>query len=263
MRTWTFFDANAMIGPMTVPPPAVIPDAASLLQVMDRFGIARSLFFHYSIGPEAKDEMNRATIGAAKFSKRLAPCWALSYAPSQIGEKLEDQVDRMLAAGFRAARLYPDEGPAAGPVTLRLFALERLFDRLSRRHVPLLLPAEHFHAPAAAPSYSAADVDAACRAFPELPVVLLQPKYNAQAELLALARRHKNIYLTIPALGLFRQLESMVSMLGARRLLFGTNLPWSDPSLPVGMVSYAALTETEKRQISGDNLEALLAGVRP
>ncbi|MCI0422158.1 MAG: amidohydrolase family protein, partial [Acidobacteria bacterium] len=153
-------------------------------------------------------------------------------------------------------------GPHAAPMTLRVYALEKIFERLNRHRVPTLIPAEHIHTPVAAATYGWDQVHAICEAFPEIPLVLLQPRYAAQAPMIALMRLHRNLYFTIPLYGLFRQMESIVATFGPERVLFGTNLPHSDPALPIGMVHWGILTREQKILIAGENLRHLLDGVR-
>ncbi len=259
MRDWSFFDCNAMIGNTLVPPPEPIVNAVALLKVMDYFGIEQALFYHNG---ESKEEIERLTKDTAKKSKRLIPCGVLSLGPTRIHEKIETHVDRMLAAGMKAMRFIPDEGPSAAPMTLRVHALAETLERLNQHRVPLMLAAEHFQLPQAVYTYGYDEVDAICRQFPQIPVILLQPRYAAQTPLIALMRRHANVYFTIPWFGLFRQVENIVKMFGPERLLFGTNLPHIDPALPIGMVNYGLLSSQDKKLIAGENLRRLLGGVR-
>ncbi len=258
MREWRFFDCNAMIGNTLVPVPAPVLDADALRREMDYYGIEQTLFFHNAASNE---EMNRRTLQIARKEKRLTPCWVLPVSPVQLNERLEDHIDRMLEAAVRAARFVPDVGPQAAPMTLRIHSLEKVFDKLNRHRVPIMMDAEHFQMPLATTSFGWDQVHAICEAFPNIPVILLQPRYAAQAPLIALMRRHKNLHFTIPWYGLFRQVESMVEMFGPERVLFGTNLPHIDPAMPVGMVNYGKLSVEQKKLIAGDNLRRLLGNV--
>ncbi len=110
-----FFDCNTMIGQTVIPLPGGTLDAKSMLAEMDHLGIEESLFSHYVFGEtDVKEAMNQATLAAARHSGRLVPTWVLDTAPAKTGENVEDQIPRMLDAGLRAARLYPDEGGSAG-----------------------------------------------------------------------------------------------------------------------------------------------------
>ena len=54
------------------------------------------------------------------------------------------------------------------------------------------------------------------------------------------------------------QLETVVKTIGADRVLFGSQMPYWDPSLPIGMLNYAELANEQKQQIAGGNLQRLL-----
>ena len=262
-----FFDCNSMIGQPVIPLPGGTLDMQGLLAEMDHLGIEKTLFFHYVFGEtDVKELMNRATLAAAHHSDRLVPTWVLDTAPVKVGEKLEDQITRMLDAGVRAARFYPDEGGSAGTLSLKLYLIERTLERMDQHRFPLLIPDEYLHGVPTThserPHANYEDIDVICARFPNLPVIILQPAYNNQADLIALAQRHKNFYFTIPIYSLFRLLENTAALIGADRLLFGSNLPFSEGSIGIGMILYAAMGERDKALIAGGNLKRLLDGVR-
>ncbi len=263
-----FFDCNVMIGQTIVPTPNAILDPKTLLDEMDRLEIDRALFFHYSSMEESeqKNDMNRLTLEAARHSDRLVPTWVLSTAVTRMGEKLEDQIDRMLDSGFKVARVFPDEGGSAGPLSLKLYMLENLYARMNQRRIPLMIPDEYLHGQptlsSAPPEATYDDIESICRSFPDLPVVVLQPAYNSQQVLLTLAQRHKNFYFSMPIYGLFRELENTARTIGADRILFGSNMPVYDPSLGIGMILYADMDDRDKQLIAGGNLTRLLESVR-
>jgi predicted TIM-barrel fold metal-dependent hydrolase len=142
---------------------------------------------------------------------------------------------------------------------LRVYDLQTVFERLNRHKIPTMIPADHFEKETSAYTYGWDQVEDICRNFPDIPVILLQPKYAAQNSLISMMRRHPNLHFTIPLAARFRQLETMVRIFGAQRAIFGTNLPFVDPALPIGMIQYGALSEDEKCLIAGDNLKRLLA----
>ena len=55
-----------------------------------------------------------------------------------------------------------------------------------------------------------------------------------------------------------RGIEELVRRFGAKRLLFGTRLPYFTPGSAIGMLGYADVSEAERKQIAGDNLRRLL-----
>ncbi len=255
-----------MIGQTVVPMPSAIPDAKSLLVEMDRLEIEKSLFFHYAFTMDQKNDMNRLTLDVARESGRLVPTWVLATVLTRMHEKLEDQIDRRLDSGINAARVFVDEAPQAGPLSLKIYLLESLYARMNQHRVPLLIPDDYLNGqgtPSSPPPRADyEDIEDICRAFPELPVVLLDPHYNGQHFVIALAQRHKNFYFGISGYGLFREMVNTAALIGPDRLLFGTGLPAQDPSLGMGMILYAAMNDSDKEKIAAGNLTRLLESVR-
>ncbi|PYV16732.1 MAG: hypothetical protein DMG21_10670 [Acidobacteria bacterium] len=261
-----FFDCDAMVGQTIIPLPSAIPDARALLAEMDRLEIEKTLFFHYAFSMDQKNDMNRLTLAAARESSRLMPTWVLSTVLTRMDEKLEDQVERLLDSGAKAARIFVDEGSQeAGPLSLKLYLLEKLYARLNQHRIPLLIPDDYLNGigtPSSEPPRAGyEDIDAICQTFPDLPVVLLDPHYNSQQYLIALAERHKNFYFSIAMYGLFHEMENTADPIGAERMLFGTGMPTQDPSLGMGMILYAAMSDGDKQMIAAGNLARLLESV--
>lgn len=253
-----FFDAHAMIGDTIPPLPAPLPDARALLDEMDHFGIEQALFFHYFFAPEGAGRMNQLTIQSAKTSNRLVPCWILETTPLTLAENLKNQAERIVASGAKAARMLPTEGPAASPLPLRTYLIGEILAGLERYRIPLLLPEALLGVEqSGSAAYDA--VEQFCSAYPRLPLVILEPRYNNAPLLLPLMKKHPNLYATITLFGLFHELESLVAMAGPERFLFSTGLPRLDASIATGMLLYSSLPRKSLEMIAGGNLRRLLA----
>jgi predicted TIM-barrel fold metal-dependent hydrolase len=57
-------------------------------------------------------------------------------------------------------------------------------------------------------------------------------------------------------------IESMVSRLGAERLLFGTGMPVAEPMMAVTHLLYAQISDDDKRRIGSENLRGLIGGIQ-
>jgi predicted TIM-barrel fold metal-dependent hydrolase len=75
-------------------------------------------------------------------------------------------------------------------------------------------------------------------------------------------RKHANLYYTHTLTTLYGQLEESVEKMGVDRVLYGSQIPYADPSLPIGMLNYADLAPEQKGLIAGGNLQKLLDRVR-
>ncbi len=54
-------------------------------------------------------------------------------------------------------------------------------------------------------------------------------------------------------------IEEICRRFGARRLLFGTGLPFTEAGPSIAQITYAEISDADKRSIAGDNLRKLLA----
>jgi predicted TIM-barrel fold metal-dependent hydrolase len=99
------------------------------------------------------------------------------------------------------------------------------------------------------------DATAACRvaaSFPELPLILA----HSTRETARVCRDYPSIHFDFARSNADRQtidLEGMVALVGAGRILFGTDGPLINPAWTVGLVESTALGEAERRAIYGEN----------
>ena len=251
MPAWSYFDCDVMIGTSRIPIPDEMPDADALLREMDRYGIKKSLVYY-------RDGVNRRGVREAEKSDRIELCWVLPLTLQSPEDRLEEHVDRMIEAGAKAARILASDGPSDPPVILKPFLLERVYERLQKHRAPLLLEGAPLYRPEGTARYGLEDIDAICSSFPDLPLILLRTHRSLQTQLVMMTRKHPNLYFTHALNTLYGQLETVVKMIGADRVLFGSQTPYWDPSLPMGMLNYAELPNEQKQQIAGGNLQRLL-----
>ena len=251
MPAWRYFDCDVMIGTSRIPIPDEMTDADALLREMDRYGIEKSLVYY-------REGANPRGAREADKSDRIELCWVLGLTLRSPEDRLEDHVDRMIEAGAKAARMLASDGPSDPPVILKPFLLGRVYERLQKHRAPLLLEGAPLYRPEGTARYGLEDIDAICSSFPDLPVILLRTHRSLQTQLVMMTRKHPNLYFTHALNTLYGQLETVVKMIGAGRVLFGSQMPYWDPSLPIGMLNYAELPAEQKQQIAGDNLQRLL-----
>ena len=165
-------------------------------------------------------------------------------------DSITDEVDRLIDAGAKAARLLASDGPSEPPLVIKPFLLGKLYERLQQHRMPLLLEGAPLYRAQGAATYGVEDVDAICGGFPDLPVILLRTHRSLQTQLALLMRKHKNLYFTHALNTLYGQIEQVVELVGADRVLFGSQAPYWDPSLPIGMLNYAELSTQKKKLVA-------------
>lgn len=247
------FDCNCAVGPQRVPQPGAPETADALLAEMDRLGVAEALVYHSVARCYSPVEGNAALAQELKAQPRLRPCWVI--VPHHAGEmpRPRDMVKQMLDSGVRAARVFPDE---------HFFFIEpwcfgETLEALAEARIPLLVDWGKGHWSEALRGWNA--IQQVCQAFPELPLVVVREGIAIDRFVGALLRRAPGLCVEISYYMGHRALETFVGRFGARRLLFGTGMPFYDPAQPIGMLLTGGLETDDVRDIAGDNLRRLLA----
>lgn len=108
------------------------------------------------------------------------------------------------------------------------------------------------------------DIDELLSDFPDTKIVIAHPEGPwSITKMYELAQKHDNMYLDLSGSGLFRMgmLRKGVDMMGAERILFGTDYPICNPGMNVAGVLFENLTAQEQKLILRDNF-LRLTGVK-
>ncbi len=206
------------------------------------------------ITPEKMDTdivlSNEKLASACRNHPELMPCPVVQPV---CGDDLPDeaeQADACLRMGARAVVIRP----AQDGWTLAPWMADRLFLALQERRIPVL----------GLERYVSHDQAAALAArYPDLPIILAQQGYRTQRVLMALLAAFPSLSLSIGNnYDVHGGLEQICKTHGARRLLFGTEFPQSEPLCAVTYLLYSAISEEEKQLIGAGNFEALAGGIR-
>ncbi|MFQ6098458.1 MAG: amidohydrolase family protein, partial [Armatimonadota bacterium] len=227
-------------------------DASQLLAEMDYYGIEDALVSD-SLSREHHPSAGNARIMSGLADQpRLHPCWSLL--PQQTGELWPPgyYVDQMLSSGVRAVRLFP----VMHRFCVREWAMGEVYAALEARRIPLFLDFDDD-----APGSDRADWDAVvevCRSHPRLPVIVSEWRLRQNRKAYQALSACPNLRLDVSGFWHYRGIEDICARFGAERLLFGTRMPYRDPGCALAMVTYADITEQQRRLVAGDNLRRLL-----
>lgn len=245
------FDVNVSIGPLPQRPPGSPVDAASLLALLDAYDIARALVTHTVAKWHHPTDGNERLLQVIAGEPRLSPCWVVMPAATGEVPPETEQVDQLLAAGARAARLCPK----THLLVLEPWVIEPLAQALADKRVPVLLDFDNAH-------YSEPRhwdfIAWLLAAFPDLPVILLRQSHADFRVLFPLLDRSPNLYVETSYLGGHSALIELVERYGAERFIFGTGLPIFEPALPITTLSYGGLDPAARAEIAGVSLQRLL-----
>jgi predicted TIM-barrel fold metal-dependent hydrolase len=239
-----FFDCNVRIGRCSTPRPEQFLDVAGLLAEMDRAGIERALVYHaWSVEWDPKAG-NEALVSDLAGQERLFPCFA-ALPPATRELPPPREFAKWVSDQHGAVRLFP---------TLHQFLLSEtsiggLLDALSSEQVPVLIDIAHTNW---------AEVGEVLGRHPELNLIVLNAYYRIDRYVYPLWERHANLYLESGSYGVHRGIESVCERFGAARLVFGTDMPVHEAGGPIAGVTYAPVSEVDRRLIAGGNLRRML-----
>lgn len=241
-------DAHAHLGPwynFHIPE----NDAVGMVRTMDAVGIDACISSpHIAIGPNYR-EGNRQVMGAAEeFPGRIIPYVTINpnYPEAEIPEEIAYWHERGPIRAFKihpSCHRYKVDGPGYAP----------MFEYAREHSLPVLSHswAGDSHG---GPSLLSKLAEA-------MPTVKFLFGHSASSwamvdEACEEAKRRENVFLDLTGSQLlYMALETMVSRVGAERVLFGSDIPFIDPRPAVGRILMSRLSDDEKRQILGLNAQ--------
>lgn len=225
-------------------------DAAGLVRTMDRIGIAQACTFPtLGIHVEMKTGNDMALAAAQHFPGRFLPYIVVD--PHRRPVETEAELERCFAAGARGIKLhtqvaaYPFDGPGYAPA----------FAFAGRHRLPLI-------------SHGVGSPEALrriARTFPNAHFVVAHagaspPPAGGAEGVYRVAIEEPNVYLDLASsVGRFGAFVSALALVGAGKLLYGSDMPWMCASYQIGRVLLAPIPDEAKRLVLGGTLSALLA----
>jgi predicted TIM-barrel fold metal-dependent hydrolase len=100
--------------------------------------------------------------------------------------------------------------------------------------------------------------------FPDVPIIMAHMGYRHTADCIIVARRCPNVYLETSANASQTAIHEAIRQAGARRVLFGSDMPYTDPDDVLGKVrTLPDLSEDDLALVLGGNMQRILAGGQP
>ena len=253
-----FFDAHCYVGRYKVFQPGSFHKTDDLLQQMEYYGIKEALVTHAMSREHHPVDGNAAVLNEVKGRGNLHPSW--SALPPRSGElpPPREFVAGMISGGVKAARLFY----RSYSFPISEWCIGSLLDALEERNIPTFLDPNEELCTWDMDKSDWDGIDALCRAHPGLPVILSEARFRTSNRLLyQLLERHLNLHVETSGYWAYHGIEFITREFGARRLLFGTRMPFRDPACAIGQVTYSDIPNDDRRAIAGDNLRRLLGGV--
>jgi predicted TIM-barrel fold metal-dependent hydrolase len=239
----------------------IIPaDADAMVRAMDRAGVERICISSFlGIGPDSNVGNQLVAEALKKHPKRFV---GYAVVNPNRPEGLEEELDRCLGTpGIRAIKLhsalhqYPLDGPA----------YRRVFDYAARRSLPIL-GHEWTPSPSApltiARSSGPGFLEKLSSDYPTIRFIIAHAGFWDGRTEFAYARvlsSRENVFVDLAYSNIFYDaLERMVAMVGADKIVFGSDFPLHELTYQLGRVFFAKLSAEDKRLILGGNMLRIL-----
>lgn len=228
------------------------PTVEQLLAEMDRLRISEALV------TSVWSDVVSANVANLQLFEDLAPHGRLHPVPELLPEGGEQFLDRQADAVAH----FVSSGAAAGVLRCRknkhplaTWCVGDLLEAMSAVRLPLMV----YHD----------DVDpnglyGILKDFPALPVIVNEiPRVGYNRIVYPLMARCDNVYAVCDTPSFVHLgVEYMVNRFGAHRVLWGTRYPASEGGAAIAAITYADITDADRKAIAGGNVRRLMSEVR-
>jgi len=249
IEKYGFFDFDFWDDPYDVERFYTAPDTDAALKKLKKTCRAGGLITEGAAVTVDPATGNERLVGRLSAEDGLLGCMVLTPDPEFSGRALQDYLDRMTGLGFAAIRLLPKRFYHSVSDSV----CGEILSAAQERGLPLVIS----HAET---SWDA--IDSLCSRRPGLNVLVeggnaVKIIYHNR-DYIALLKKHRNLYLDTHALVWFSEIESLCSLVGAEKLIFGSNAVYDEPGTAIGAVAFARISEEEKLMIAHGNAMRLL-----
>jgi hypothetical protein len=133
------------------------------------------------------------------------------------------------------------------------WSLGPLLSALEHQRIPLVLPFGQF---------TWDEVERLCARHLYLPVVTTGVNYRQLRFLMPLWDRYRTLYVECSWFSIHGGLEYLADHGLLRQVLFGTHYPVYEPGAAVTMVTYANLTDEQRRMVAGETVRGIIGAIR-
>lgn len=223
-----------------------------LIQLLDKAGIEKAVTFAPSRRRGTYEDLNYEEANRRVFqeiSKWLTRLIGYGRVNPTLGKEAIREARRCVEEyGFRGLKLHPD---ADGFRPSDLSAVRPIMEFATGFNLPVL-----FHSGYEPMSEPALFLPLA-ESFPDVKIILGHMAYRMAGDAIIVARRASNVYLETS--GNWDDLIKLaIRMLGAERVLFGSNLPYQIPEVEIMKVSLQHdVSQEDKDLVLGGNAARL------
>lgn len=216
-------------------------DAEGMIRIMDEHDIERAAV------SSLPDELTVEAV--RRYPDRIV---GFVWVNPHEGEAALELVDRAVREwGFRGLKLHP---------LLHSFLPDQdvvfpVMERARRHRIPVLFHCGH--PPWSLPWHFSSLADR----FPDVPIILGHMGHGHIVYIngaIEVAKRHDNIYLETSGMPMHSKIREAVELLGADRVLYGSDMPFGHPAFEIPKVRASGISEEALRQVLRENALRLL-----
>jgi len=226
--------------------------AEGLLQWLDKYNIDCALTYHSEAMREPEMGNEKMVKAAAASGGRLRLCLALNPSLQSLGIPGEGTpLERLKKLRPSAVRIFPGEQL----YPFDTFYAEEILQVCAELHLPLIVDCPY-------DMPFIARLPEVCKAYPDVPIILLRFMYNRSRLYMPILRKLPNVYLDMSNHIDVGGMEEVVERFGSTNLLFGSGLPTYEPSGALGLLLYAQLSGADRENIAAGNFLRLEGDIR-
>ena len=240
MRT---VDINVMLGPWA-PRKLEFDSADRLIEKMDFFKIDEAyVYSSYAVRSNPIDGNYILAEQIKGFENRLKQCWVVL--PTWNYECKTQLSDELVRNKVHIVRLMPTDHSFLPDC----WVCDSLYEVLSSMNIPMLINQSDI---------SLNCLHEICTKYPLLPVIITRCEYIQNRSLYKLMEKHPNVYLEVSTYFVYNGIEDIAEKFGAKRLIFGSRMPFQEAAAAKGMVMLSDLSNSEKADILSRNADRLI-----
>lgn len=246
------FDINAYAGKPAQSLSGEWYDTAdALLKDMEYYRIEKAIVTHFTAKEAHPDTGNDEVMKFISGKKKLMPAW--TFVPS-TGKKSD--APRVIKSAFKAGagllRYYPNEYFCS----LSENAIGDFLEIAEEKYLPLFVDFSKQQQTGFQTDWES--IISVCKKYKKLPVITTEFRIRSNRMFFRALALCENLKVCTSSIWLYKNIEFIIREFGAHRLIFGTNMPEFDPSIPVSMLKFAEISDKDKMAIGSGNIEKLL-----
>lgn len=216
---------------------------AEIRKAMEENGIARTVVFAIDepVPGPSYEKVNKKVFKAAAGDLRLIPFARLN---PRSGERAMKEFRHCLQRGARGVKLHPRSEKFSPREA------EALIEEIEKERLPIILHTSH------EPHCGPLAWKGIFKRHPRIPFILAHAGKDAYPEAIEVARQNRNVWLETTTLSYFRT-GVILKRLGASRLVFGSDLPYSHPAIE-RLKFDLLLKASERRRVYSENARRIL-----